>query len=145
MAHAYFVFPLNPQGASGTYQLVPVGVTFVQPLNASIDDAASATAIGSGAGLVTVVGSDAKATSSPTIATYVGALTNISAGGNITITSNSIANASANGTDQGGGFVGVGDSTADVTVIHQNSATVGAGAVITTQGNFTLEAHPSMT
>ncbi len=137
---AYLVFPLNPQGASGTYQLVPVGVSLVQPLYASIDDAASATAVGSGAGLVTVVGSDAEATSSPTIATYVGALTNISAGGNIAITSNSNANASANGTDQGGGFVGVGDSTAGVTVIHQNSATIGAGAVINTAGNFTLGA-----
>ena len=139
-ADAYLVFPLNPKGASGTYQLVPVGVSLVQPLNSPLDDAASATAIGSNGALVDIGGSDAEATSSPTISTYVDALAKISAGGNIAITSNSSANASANGTDQGGGFVAVGAGTADVTVIHQNSATVGAGAVINTPGNFTLEA-----
>ena len=88
-ADAYLVFPLNPKGASGTYQLVPVGVSLVQPLNSPLDDAASATAIGSNGALVDIGGSDAEATSSPTISTYVDALAKISAGGDIAITSNS--------------------------------------------------------
>ncbi len=139
-ADAYLVFPINPKGASGTYQLVPVGVSFVQPLSGSADDAASAKALGSSGAGVDIGGSDAESTSSPIIATYVGAFTNITAGGDIAITSNSNANASANGTNQGDGFIAVGAGAAGVTIIQQNSATVGAGASIITKGSFTLEA-----
>ena len=70
--------------------------------------AASATADGSGGSAVKIGGSDATATSSPTVATYVGTFADITAGGDIAITSTSVANTSSNGTNQGDGFVAVG-------------------------------------
>ena len=136
----YLVFPLNTTGARGTYQLNGVGGLTGVDFATSGDGAASATADGSGGGLVKIGGSDATATSSPTVATYVGTFADITAGGDIAITSTSVANTSADGTNQGDGFVAVGGGSANVTIVHNDSAAVDAGAKIATQGNFTLGA-----
>ena len=134
------VIPLNTAGASGTYQLIGVGGAS-SLLNApSGDGEASAGAIGSGGGAVQVGGASANVTSSPTVDTYVGSSANLAAGGNIAITSTSYANTSADGTNSDGGFVAVGSGTANISTTNTNSATVGDGAVIATQGNFTLQA-----
>ena len=129
---------LNTAGASGTYQLQGVGGASAF-LNAPPGDGmATAVAISSGGGGVEIGGAAANVTSSPTVAALVGAGANLKAGGDVSITSTSYANTAADGTNSGGGFVGVGDGNATVTVDNTNSATVGTGAVIATQGNFSL-------
>jgi FG-GAP-like repeat/FG-GAP repeat len=131
------VLQLNPAGASGTYQLV--GGASVHFASKGEHDA-SATAIGSGGGAVQIGGADAEVTSSPTVDTFVGDDADITAGGDIAITSTSFANTDADGTNTGGGFVAVGGGTANVRIVHKNSATVGDRAKIQAQGNFTLQA-----
>ena len=135
------VYPLSTAGASGTYRLIGAGGAGAM-LNAPPGDGeATAGAIGSGGGLVQIGGALATVVSTPTVTTSVGDSANLKASnGDITIISTSYANASADGTNSGGGFVAVGAGNASVTTNNNNSATLGAGDVITTPDNFTLQA-----
>ncbi len=143
------VFPLaaNDPRETGKYQLIGVGgAAGLLPTPAALfsappaDGLANAGAISSGGGGVQVGGADSTATSNPTVTTSVGSDANLTAAGDITILSTSYANASADGTDSGGGFVAVGEGDANVSTSNSNTAQIGNGAVITTQGNFTLQA-----
>ncbi len=98
--------------------------------------------IGSGGGFVQIGGASATVVSMPTVSTSVGDNASLKAGnGDITVTSTSYANASADGTNSGGGFVAVGSGDAGVTTTNNNSATLGANDTIVTPGDFTLQAN----
>ncbi len=135
------VYPLTTNGASGTYRLVGAGGAGAM-LNAPAGDGeASAGSIGSGGGFVQIGGASANVVSTPTVSTSVGNNVTLQAGdGDITVTSTSYANASADGTNSGGGFVAVGGGNAGVTTTNNNSATLGTGDTIVTPDNFTLQA-----
>ena len=133
------IFPLSTAGASGTYQLVgvggPTGVLFK-----SSGGGANAIADGSSGGGVDIGGSLADAASNPSVSTYLGDSTHLTAGGNVVITATSYANASANGTNIGAGFIAVGQGIANVAITHNDHVNVGNNDVITAQGNFILQA-----
>jgi hypothetical protein len=133
------VFPLSTAGASGTYQLIGVGGPTGVLFNSS-GGGANAIASGSNGGGVDIGGSSAEADSLPTLSTYLGTSTTLTAGGDIAITATSYANADGDGTNSGGGFISVGQGIANVTVYPTVSVNVGDSDVITTQGNFTLQA-----
>ncbi len=133
------VIPLNKSMAAGTYQLVGVGGLTGVLFN-STGGGANAIADGSSGGGVDIGGSLAIADSTPSLATYLGTSTHLTAGGSIAITATSYANASANGTNIGAGFVAVGQGIADVAINHDVHVNVGDSDVISAQGNFTLQA-----
>jgi hypothetical protein len=132
------ILPLDMTGTKGTYELLGVGNSVNSPAGAGF---AQAGATGSGGGLVEIGGSTANVTSDPKVNTYVGTGANLTATGDILIASTSTVNTTANGSNNGGGFVAVGGGNANVTLINDNRADVNGGATITTtQGNFTLQA-----
>jgi hypothetical protein len=100
----------------------------------------SAVAASSGGGVVSVVGASANVIDSSTTFTSVGPGTHLSAGGNIAITSTSYANTTAIATSRNYDLGGLGNGYATVYLTNANSAAVSDGAVITTSGNFTLQA-----
>jgi hypothetical protein len=101
----------------------------------------SAVAASSGGGVVSVVGASANVNDSTTTFTSVGPGTHLSAGGDIAITSTSYANTTAIATSRSYDLGGLGNGYATVYITNANRAAVGDGAVITTSGNFTLQAN----
>lgn len=140
--------PLDTKGAKGQYQLIGVGgVAGLLPSATTLLKAApgrgqaNAGAISSGGGGVNVLGSEANVTDSPTVTTTVHSDTKLTANGDVTIGSISYVDASADGTDSGGGFVGVGESKATITSQNNNSAVIGDTDVINAKGCFELVAQ----
>jgi hypothetical protein len=101
----------------------------------------SAVAYSSGGGLISDVGAVAMVQELPTTSAAVGDGAQLSAGGDISITSTSYANTTALATSKNGNVLGSGGGNALITITNATSATVGANTVIITQGNFTLTAN----
>jgi hypothetical protein len=101
----------------------------------------SAVAASSGGGVVTVIGAEADVHELPTTSASVGAGAHLSAGGDVTIASTSYANTTAIATNRNYDLGGLGEGHATIYVTNANSATVGDGAVISTPGNFMLQAN----
>jgi hypothetical protein len=143
-------FPLTAKNPTekGKYQLIGVGgAAGLLPSQKALLAAApgggqaNASAISSGGGLVQVGGANATVNDNPNISAWVGSAAQVTASGDITIVSKSYVNTAADGTDSGGGFVGVGEAKANITTTNLNYALVGDGAVIATQGNFVLRSQ----
>ena len=95
---------------------------------------------GSGGGFVGVGGAKTNVTANPEVAATVGANSHLAADGDISISSQSEVIGISTATNSAGGFVGVGDGTANLATDNFNLASVGNGAVITARGNFSLKA-----
>jgi hypothetical protein len=114
-----------------------------KPPPAKGDFDASAVAESSTGGVISVDGAAATVHELPRISASAGAGAHLSAGGDIAIRSTSYANTLATGTNSIGFDLlgGKGDGKATILITNANSATLGDRAVITTQGNFTLQAN----
>ena len=131
-------FDLDAAGSTGTHRLVGIGGARSFLSAPPGDGMATATATGSGGGLISVLGSNAHANALPIVSVVVGNDAVIRATGSISLTSTSFANATANATNKGGGFVGVGQSDATTTAYNQNSATIGDRATLVADGNVSI-------
>jgi hypothetical protein len=101
----------------------------------------SAVAASSGGGVVSVIGAEANVHELPTTSASAGAEAHLAARGDVTITSTSYANTTAIATNRSYDLGGLGNGYATVYVTNATSAAVGDGAVITTPGNFVLQAN----
>ena len=137
--------PYAPDGTGSSTQQrldgpggVPLGL-----LNSPPGDGVSSTnSNGSGGGFVGVGDNKATTNATQNVSASVDADL-VTAGGDVTIKSNSQTSTSANSKNATGGFVGVGTARADTTTTSNSSASVGSGGHsgwIIAGGNFTLEA-----
>jgi Ca2+-binding RTX toxin-like protein len=102
------------------------------------DNVTSTYAKSAGGGLVDVKGADTRSTVEVDVRVVVGDNVTIKAGKNLSITSLSAGNATAESAQAGGGAVAVGAGEADVDISNTNKASVGISADFTAGENFTL-------
>jgi len=91
------------------------------------DGQSSATAKGGGGGFVAVGNPDADLVITQNVQAYL-APANLVAGGNVTVRSSSVVNSTSNASNDGGGFVAVGNSDSNNDVNHNNRAYIGVDA-----------------
>jgi hypothetical protein len=102
------------------------------------DGVSTATASGSGGGFVNVGTSDTTADDTTTIGIDVGNGASITAGGDVSIITDSIASVYANAGNSGDGFVAVNGATANASATGNTSVTLEANSQITAAGNVNV-------
>ncbi|HEX5500289.1 MAG TPA: hypothetical protein VFX03_13715, partial [Thermomicrobiales bacterium] len=104
------------------------------------DGASSATARGSGGGLISVKVNDATINYNPTVQSYVSAGL-MTAGNDVTISSDSTSNATASATNASGGLVGFSDSSSTSNETSDTEAYVDTDTRIVAGGDFDLRSN----
>ncbi|HMC72642.1 MAG TPA: hypothetical protein VKJ07_26040, partial [Mycobacteriales bacterium] len=124
--------------SSGGQQLVGIGAGTDGATPG--DGQVSATVSSAGGGLLSISGATATAVAGLNISTEIGDAAKLT-GGTINVTTHSWVRSKASAENDGGGLIGIGDSTANDAVWAQNSVTVDANAKLTAAGNVDVSSH----
>ena len=136
------VLDIAPSTQAGTQQLVGIGGIGFAALSG--DGVVSASATGAGGGAIQIGEAQSKARLKVTLSTTVGAGAVVSAGDDVTVTTNGFAIAKTISSNDGGGAISLGKSGADTLAVLNNRIDVQGGVRLNATDDVTISSRSDL-